>query len=262
MLKVITLNCQRAYQKGCKDFLQQLLHSQEYDFILLQEANAAVHETVLTNLRNYNILFTHNTSTNSKHEICLIYRLEYTLIKEEFLNFYNPERKMLTQSGAAIGLFKLPQDKIQSLQKEYVLIGSLHLQASYHAKMRQVELRKIKAIFGGISDGYDAIKILGGDFNNLGPGEIYFHSLVLKPHLVYASHFNDHTHDTTLLEPMNRERPLAKLLLIDKYRYRVKLDHYFTDQESYDLYTIESDTLKVDVSDHRPVVMTLRYDAM
>lgn len=257
MLKIITLNCQKAHQKGCSDFLQKLLDSEEYDFILLQEANKDVHKVVSKNLQEYSLISSENNLTNSHHEICLIYRSEFNLIKKEFLNFSSSDRKMLTQSGSAIGLFELNKEKSSLVNKKYILIGSLHLQSSYHVRTRQAELRKIKMAFQNLGENFDTIKIIGGDFNNLIAGEKYLNDANLKPELVYASNFDDYTHDSGFLEKAHLEKPLSKLLLIDKLKYKVKIDHYYVDAVNFCKYDFISETLKFDISDHRPVIMKI-----
>lgn len=257
MLKIITLNCQRAYQEKFIDFFAKLLNSSEYDFILLQEANEKVHKVIKENSAHYDLIFTHNIHTNSHHEICLIYRKEFEIVKTKFLNFYDPAKKMLTQSGCAIGLFRLTQKFKKDFSKEYALIGSLHLQASYHARIRKRELIEIKSAFDELGEGYSTIQVLGGDFNNLGPWEKYLNHLRLLPNLKYASTFREYTHNSAYLEKIHLDKKLAKFFLVDKLKYKVKLDHYYIDTESHKSYTFKSQTLKIDISDHRPVVMEI-----
>ncbi len=120
-MKVLSLNCQKAYQPTLKAFLHNTLEAAIYDFILLQEANAPV-LALMPSLGAYGMLNLFNQETKEQSHLCILYRSSFELTDSALHSFafMHPDPHLqFAGFGLLLGTFRMNGQMVQ--------IGSVHL---------------------------------------------------------------------------------------------------------------------------------------
>ncbi len=256
-LKVLTINCNKAYVSGLEDFLNRIFAEGKYDFILLQELRSRKlpsFDPLMTNiLGSYTLIRAFNDKVNSWSEIGLVYRKDFKLEESKFYPF-PPFTKYLGISlpefGLLIGTFITPEGA--------VTVGSVHMHSDFNFLTRKREARFIKRIL--LNDKYSDMPIIfGGDFNNGLPGEKLLHDKIFKPEFVNTTKHSGPTVDSKYLEPSNPINTfIIQILKFFKIRLRMKVDHIYADSKTADTHTIKCIVLPDRISDHSPLEVILR----
>lgn len=244
-LKLLTLNCQKAYNLNFENFISNILKEEKYDFILLQETN----KTVLDIIREYNIEylilnpFDSNLKENA-HE-CILYKKQFNLKENSFISF-DPNHGW----GFLFGVFEYDNFNFN--------IGSVHLRSGLKKNIRLEELKIVKEVLLKYIDKNNTI-IFGGDFNTGLYKEVANSDKILLPEFTRASKNIGTTLDSRYTEKvpylLNRISTLfAKFGLGLTFR----TDHIYTDSVSSKKYKIICNKLSNRVSDHLPVEILIK----
>jgi endonuclease/exonuclease/phosphatase family metal-dependent hydrolase len=255
IFKILTFNCQKGHNAGFADYISKVVKSGEYDFILLQEANFKVTNTInnIKGISQYRCLTEKSDNTGTNLEILILYKKQYVL-EEKFLIGYSSvgfyER---TEKASLAGVFTLPKEKAKQAGKEKILICSTHLHAGHHAIIRKRELKHTKAELHKIDPNHDCIRIIGGDFNNLIKGEWSMHDRIMRPQYVNATMCKEYTCDSFYIESHFIPPTVQKFITYTRFRWRTIIDHIYIDSYAYKNFFFQSQVVDVIASDHKPV---------
>lgn len=243
-LKILTLNCQKAYNPNLKDFIYNVLKEEKYDFILLQEAN----KTVLNIIREYNteylILnpFDSNLAENA-HE-CILYKKFFSLTESSFISF-SPNYGW----GFLVGVFEYNNSNF--------VISSVHLRSGLKKNIRLEELEIVKNklskyIERNINKNYSII--FGGDFNTGLYKEVHNLNKILLPEFIRISK----SVGATLNSKYTEKAPYLLnniSILFAKFGLGLtfRTDHIYVDSLTSKKYKIICNKLSNRVSDHLPI---------
>lgn len=222
-MKIITLNCQKAYNPNLKDFFVKIFNEEKYDFILLQEVNESVSHIIQELNSTYKILneFNHDFSENS--QVCILCKEKYVLDEIRFVSFGKFDPKRISKSfGLIIGVF--------NIKNTYYVISSLHLNSGLNSRIRMQELKKVKEVLQEYIDKGSSV-IIAGDFNTGIIGEIKKCEKILSPQLVRASERLGPTLNSLYTEP-NRFILSHASVLLSKFGIGIKLraDHIYVSE--------------------------------
>ena len=250
-MKLLSLNCQKAYQPGLESFLKQILEEERYDFLLLQEVNEAV-LGFLERSTSYRFLTATYTDSGLPSHLCIGYRSSADLVSRELHSFagvhYDPVR------GYKHSSFGLLSARF-NFREEEVCVGSIHLHSGIDAKVRVRELQKAKEI-GLRFAGHSPI-IFGGDFNLGYPGELSRACRVLAPEFSCATRTLGGTLDSRYSEYANHlPNKIAVALAKVGIGVKLKADHFFVNARFASTERISVRMLPDRVSDHSPVELT------
>ncbi|MCR4325287.1 MAG: hypothetical protein NUV59_00575, partial [Patescibacteria group bacterium] len=85
-VKILTLNCQKGYRPEVADFLEKIIDSGVYDFLLLQEyaGDVPLH---IRGAGPYRVLGAHDSEVGEQSHFAILYRDVFTLRKSEMYSF-------------------------------------------------------------------------------------------------------------------------------------------------------------------------------
>lgn len=175
-LRVLTLNCQKNYNKNLSFFLKEILSKDKYDVFLLQEATNEVLE-YFNCFPKYSII----NSTDKLGRIslsCIIYNKDKCSFKDFF---YEPilvnkfEKQELKESFQFFGVARA----ILIFESVKIIVGSIHLPSGFSSKKRFKYLKKVKEIMSNIVGGW--ITFYAGDYNFSLPYEFKRASKFISP---------------------------------------------------------------------------------
>ena len=250
-MKILDLNCQKAYNPNLKNFLSQVIASAEYDFILLQEAD----EKVLPMIESsglYQSLGAINPDNKVQSHLRILYRNNCRLESSDFLSFAKMNRlfALRGEPGFLFGVFYLGSQKI--------VIGSAHLHPGLSFGIRAREMKMVKArLLTYFSKGLPII--FGGDFNLGFPWECTYARKVFIPEFSDATINIGVTLNSLYTEKGNRiDSKIGNLLAKFGIGVKFKTDRIFTDNRTAKQSKITARVLPNRVSDHSPVELILK----
>ncbi|MFZ3015896.1 MAG: endonuclease/exonuclease/phosphatase family protein [Minisyncoccia bacterium] len=244
-LKIITLNCQKGYQSTFKSFIQKILHGENYDFILLQEANIAVLSIIKEIQSSYMILNPFDIDLKENTHECILYKKHFILEESFLISFAKFNSKIpLKGWGFLYGIFQI-EDKI-------FIIGSVHLHPGIKLSIRLKEIEIIKNDLKKYVNKNNLI-IFGGDLNTGFAKEISIFDEIFFPDFIRITKKIGSTLDSRYTE--NAPFLLNKIAVFFAYfglGMRLKTDHIYTDTISAKK-VVSSIVLNERISDHSAV---------
>jgi endonuclease/exonuclease/phosphatase family metal-dependent hydrolase len=260
MFKVLTFNCQHAYQEGFEPYIREIISERKYEFLLLQEVDEKVLEILEPLIETYRYkklsVMSHNTNTPLRS--CILYKPKFKFLRSDFITFSPIVLQEVNDSGSFAAIFKVPIRFTRLLGKKKIMVTVTHLHGSYRLVARKRELMALKKQVIHLDNENKCVKIIGGDFNNLIKGEGAYNDRIMKPDFINVTDFDGHTHDSTYLEHYYRNIPIVSLLFRKEKTYQTKIDHIYMDKESAKRIKHSSKPIDVVASDHRPVELVLR----
>jgi endonuclease/exonuclease/phosphatase family metal-dependent hydrolase len=245
-MKILSLNCQRGYQKGLEGFLHNVLESKAYDVFLLQE----VDDKVLSFLTHPSYVSAHvfNEEAQAESQVCILYRQDYKLLKTGFQSFSSMRNDPLRG-------FKHPSfgflwvDLI--IEGKAMRFGSIHLHSGIDRKARMAELNLAKEVF--LKEPYTSA-ILAGDLNTGYPRESLHMARALGPEFIWESKNIGPTLDSRYSENVpHLPNRVAHFLGLFNIRIPLWTDHFFVDAKTAGTCILSCKVLPDKISDHSPV---------
>lgn len=259
MLRVVTLNCQKAFQPDFKPYFEQIMKERRYHFLLLQEVDLKTLEIIqpLYKEHGYIRLGAFSPKSNTELYTCILYKSEFEFLRSDFITFTPIVFQEITETGSIAGVFAVPRNLRKIIGKRKILLIATHIHASYHILARRKELLQVKNQALHLDPTNDCLKIIAGDLNNLFAGEQMINDNAMKPEFTNVCDFPDYTYDSKYIEPKYSEAVYSRLFFRLGKRYRLKLDHIYMDTESANTLHYQTNVVKVTASDHRPVELTI-----
>lgn len=247
-LKVLTLNCQKGHQKSLMAFLHEKLERQEYDFLLLQEANSRILSELIGH-NDYSLISASVFPPMADYVmLAIIYKNNYRLNRSEVVK--NPTKNIFFRNIGLIGKFETEDHK-------NLVVATTHQVASLNKKLRSKSLKVFKDKILNFSDNDSAV-IFGGDFNCINKGEIGEINGLMLPELTNTRKDERPTYDSRLIEIHNHGSLAIRLVsYIPGLRKYLSLDHFYVDFQTSDRSTIQTDILDLLLSDHKAVELTI-----
>ena len=249
-LKILSLNCQWAYNQEVKKFLQKILETDFYDFLLLQEANADV-LTAVQKFKDYKQLGAFNTENQKQSWLHILYKKKFILKHSSFISFsqLNLQFSQYPQLGFLVGTFQH--------NEEIATLGSLHLHPGYDFRLRVLESNMIKKHILATCDPAKAV-IFGGDFNTGLPFESWRIRKILSPEFYESTKNNGSTlHSRYTQKGTHIIAKTANLLAAAGINISFRTDKIFVDQKTARQCKSATRVLPDHVSDHSPVELIL-----
>ncbi len=253
-LNILTLNTQKGYNPNLKRFLRKILKSKKYDFILLQEATENV-VAMISGAKAYVHVSGMNDEVKEPAHLCIVYRKNFTLKESDLFTFAHiaPKVRLKHASyGLLAGIF--------TKGKETFCIGSVHLNAGLHPKIRRTELRRIEIKERMLERSKRArITIFGGDFNFGLPKELKNGAHILLPDFICMTKNVGPTLNSRYTEYVSNITNTPSFIF-GKIGIGISLraDHIFVDKKTAKNYEVSARMLKDRVSDHSPVSLILK----
>jgi len=252
-LRVLSLNCQRGYQSGLRDFLKRTFESGKYDFLLLQEFAKEV-PSYVRHIGPYELLEAHDDDADEPSQLCIAYRKHFKLLESSLRPFALMRRDPVagfkhSTFGFLFGRF--------AIDGNTVLVGSMHLHSGMNANVRAKQVRKVKKGILSLVRTGDRV-VFGGDGNFGFPGEGALAKKILGPEFVCATCGLGATIDSRYVENVphlpNRVAAFLSLLCVS---VRLRMDYIFVDAHTASHGKLQSRLLPDRVSDHSPVELEL-----
>lgn len=245
-MKIITLNCQKAYNKNLKDFFVKIFLEEKYDFLILQEVNKPVLNLIVELNSSYKILNEFDSDFSEENHLCILYKEKYVLEEKRFISFAKFDPKRISNSfGFIMGIF--------NVESNFYVVSSLHLNSGLNSSIRMGELKKVKEVLQEyINKDYSII--MAGDFNTGIIGEIKKCEKILSPHLVRVNEGIGPTLNSFYTEPNPYILSHASVLL-SKLGMGIKLraDHIYASKDLTIKHKISCEILPDRVSDHSAI---------
>lgn len=254
-LNILSLNCQKNYNKNLSPFFKRILKKKQYDILLLQETTEDV-LSLFSAFPEYKIV-------NNRDEygrlslLCIAYNSKKSNL-ESF--HYKPilfdkfERQELKKPFQSFGIGRA----ILNFQKTKVSVGGIHLPSGFSRKRRLSNLDSIKKIMEEKNN--SVITLFGGDFNFGFKSEVKKASNFMKPEYHCCTSDIGPTLDSYYTEA---NLPYSWVHMNDILRFlggRMKLrtDHFFLDSETASKTNPHVNILSDRVSDHSPIEMIIK----
>ena len=245
-MKILSLNCQKAYNQNLAGFLSGILSAQKYDFLLLQEATPVV----LSFLKHssYETVTAYNDEASAQSHLCIVHRIEHKCTSSKLIPITNCDEPGALPKrpgyGALYGVFD-----IAGIQTR---IGSLHLHSGISASIRRNGLSCItKELTKELHS-----TIIGGDCN-FGPFEKRRAAQALAPDFMCLTRKIGTTLDSSYTEPhpffLNE---IANVLRAVGLNIKLPADNFFATPDIAG----SSHTTRIlpdRVSDHSPIELVL-----
>lgn len=253
-MRILSLNCQRGYQPGLKDFLQKILKSSEYDFLLLQEFGKEV-PTFVQEFEDYKLLQVLNTDVGELSQTCILYRKQYELLEQNFIPFAKMRRDpVMGFKHATFGSLMVRFD----IGGKKILVGSMHLHSGIDRKVRRAQIQKIKEQVLSLKEDGDKV-VFGGDCNFGLPRERIRAERVMALEFACVTGGLGPTLDGRYSENVpHLPNRIAALLGFLGIPTPLWTDHLFVDAKTAEENNITCRVLPDRVSDHSPIEITLR----
>ena len=249
-MKILTLNCQKAYQKDFGIFMRKILLEETYDFVLLQEANTTVLNIINEIKSSYKILNPFDLDLKENSHDCILYKQSYALKENFLISFAKFNPKMPPRGwGFLYGVFEA-NDKI-------FIAGSVHLHPGIKSNIRKREVEIIKEELKKYI-GKDYPIIFGGDFNSGFKNETLNFNKILFPEFINVTNNISSTLDSRYTE--NAPFLLNKLAVFFAHfniGIQLKTDHIYVDATS-SRKVFSSKVLSERISDHS--AMTILFE--
>jgi len=248
-LKILCLNCQKAYNSNLEAFLRETLQSGFYDFLLLQEADEKV-VSIIENTGPYKILGAMNQEAGVQSHLLILYRNNFVLKDHTFMSFamMNEVFSKRGEPGLLVGTFEY--------NGESIVVASAHLHPGLWFRIRAKEMHMIKDRLASYNSAELPV-LFGGDFNLAFPWENQHARNIFK------SGFRDVTKGIGMtLNSLYTETGIKSCHIASKVgnflaRFNIavtfKTDCIFLDKKSCEQFRGVSKILPVRVSDHSPI---------
>ncbi len=249
-MKILTLNCQKAYQPGFEDFFKRVLNEDYYDFLILQEVNNKVGVIFKETNSSYKILNQFDPDIGEESHVCIIYKCNFVLKGRLFHSFAKFIPKMSPRGwGFITGVFMADNSP--------VVISSIHLHPGIKSSTRMKEVRIIKEKMQKYSDKEYPV-ILAGDFNSGFPGEISKAEATLAPQFVRINKNLGPTLDSRYTEksPFFITK-VANFLAALGISIKFRADHIYVNESLAEAESVSCKLLLDRVSDHYPIEVTI-----
>ena len=248
-MRILTLNCQKAYQPTFEDFLIRILKEEKYNFILLQEVNSTVRLIIDKVDSSYKILDSFDAELGEKSHVYVLYKNDYIFKNALFISFANLDSKFTRRGwGFVGGLF--------AKNNKNIFVGSVHLHPGFRSRKRLKQVKIIKQKI--LEKNKDVHTIIGGDFNTGLPFEIYNQEKVFSPELVRITNNLAPTLDSRYTEktPFFITK-VANFLASIGISIKFRADHIYISKplEKYSICKMLPDR----VSDHNPVELSTEF---
>jgi endonuclease/exonuclease/phosphatase (EEP) superfamily protein YafD len=250
-LKILSLNCQWAYNQEVKKFLKKILETDFYDFLLLQEANEDIIRAIQGS-QKYQKLGAFNKGNQKQSWLYIFYKKNFTLKQSSFISFAQMSQYYFNypQLGFLIGTFEY--------DKKNIVLGSVHLHPGYHFRLRSAAVNLIKKhILTNCN--LETPIIFGGDFNTGFPFEGRSIRKILSPEFFDSTKKNGPTLNSRYTE--NGTHFLSKLgnlLSLLGINVSFRTDKIFVDQKTAKNTKTTSKVFPDRISDHSPVELILK----
>ncbi len=250
-LKILSLNCQWAYNREVKNFLRKILETGFYDFLLLQEANPDV-LTATREAKDYEQLGAFNEGNQKQSWICILYKKNFILKQTSFVSFsgMSAEYSEYPQLGFLMGAFKC--------NGETMTLGSVHLHPSYHFRLRALDIKLVKKHILINADSKTPI-IFGGDFNTGFPLEGRRMRKILSPEFFDGTEKNGPTLNSRYTEHGTHFVSRAGNVLASAgIGISFRTDKIFIDRKTAGQHRVATRVFPDRISDHSPVELILK----
>ena len=247
-MKILSLNCQKNYHPDLEDFLLSTVQSQNYDILLLQEANGDVLKH-LESLKDVGV--TRVVQDNRPGLVCLVHDTQTTTIHdiqyELWPRLHSAEIDCIN-SHISFGFVM-----VRATSNDHIRwLGSLHLPSGIKKQNRLSCLKRVREMVQNIET--DIPVIIGGDCNFVYPGEISQARAIVSPVLHCLTENLPPTLDSYYSEYVDHlPNKVACFLQNFGVHLRFKTDHFFVDSDSAQTYQIQTKVLPNCVSDHSPI---------
>ena len=250
-LRILTLNCGKAYNPKLFGFLAKIFEEARYDVILLQELPAQSISSTKPHLGNYGIVRAFDAEMNVESELAIAYRDIFTLEEKQFYSFARFKRWNWDWPGTLgmlMAKFQTPQGKLT--------ISSVHLNPLLHVMTRKREAIFFKKRLLEFNSG-NAPVIFGGDFNSGLPGEKTRNNSILAPEFQNLTISSGPTVDSRHIQPLILIARICIFLGKLGIHLRMKVDHIYADKKTAEENVSSCRVLHNRVSDHSPVEVIL-----
>ena len=248
-MNILSLNCQKAYNKNLSHFLSDILKRSRYDFLILQE----VTEEVLDYLRHpsYQVLTAWHEKTNQPSHLCIIYKKSFKLKEPGLISIDKFNRAAHLESSPSFGLL------CGTFQRENIeiAIGSMHLHSGFSAQARRDDLQYIK---NTLSKKYPNTEIIIGGDCNFGPFEKKKGFEIMAPDFMCPTKAIKKTLDSRYSEfHPNILNRIAFIFGKIGLGISLSTDHFFINRQAgKKLY--KARLIPEQVSDHKPIELILK----
>ena len=252
-MKALSLNCQRGYQPGLREFLRTTLESGEYDFLLLQEFAKEV-PSFVHGAGEYDLLVMHNDEVGELSQTCIVYRRGYRLLEQSFVPFATMRRDPVmgfkhATFGSLFGRFQTGDG--------VVLMGSTHLHSGIDRKVRAAQIGRIKEQALSLMQDGDKV-IFGGDCNFGLPGERTRAEHLLAPQFACVTKDLGPTLDSRYSENVpHLPNRIAAFFALLGIKIPLWTDQLFVDAKTAAQNKVTCRILPERVSDHSPVEIVM-----
>ena len=249
-LKILCLNCQKAYNPNIKQFLQKILESNFYDFLLLQEANEKI-IPIIRGLGQYNILSAMNPDNQIESHLRILYRNRFVLKDKSLLSFSKMNRSFALRGelGFLLGTF--------DCDGETIMLGSLHLHPGFpfHLRMKETNIvKKHIQNYGGLKNPV----IFGGDLNLAYPWENWLTRKYFSRNFIDATINTGPTLDGLYTEKgTHLASKIGNMLTTLGISVKFKTDKLFVGKNIAGQNKITTRVLPDRVSDHSPIELII-----
>jgi hypothetical protein len=251
-MKVLSLNCQKAYQPGLKPFLQKTLEGNFYDVLLLQEASEEVLD-FLDSTHGYAFLTAQDAVVGKRSMLCIAYRTSISLTAQDFHSFaamrYDPVAGYKHLGfGFLCGKFEVEGDNY--------CFGTLHFHAGVDAKVRRKELMRMKETV--LAFAQQTPVIVGGDCNFGYPWELLQACRTLLPELTCITRRLGDTLNSRYAEYVDHlPNKIAFWLSRVGISIKLKTDHFILSSGFARAHAVSTRILPDRVSDHSPIELVI-----
>lgn len=254
-MKLLSLNCQKAYNQNLEQFLSDTLASEQYDFLLLQEAT----EKVLAHIRPFDTYKVLACEENGRPGlVCIVYRNTIALKSSQYalwprLHSAEHSGKGHISFGVIAGVFAV-HDRVMQ-------IASVHLPSGVSAYRRHERLPESMRLLATPTHVHTTI--FGGDCNFLHPSERARAERALSPEYVCVTGTLPATLNSCYTETLS-DSVSYRIVTITAYLLRLlkicitfKTDHIFVDKGTVATKSIATRVLPDRVSDHSPIELVI-----
>ena len=247
-MRLLSLNCQRAFNPNFRGFLRRSLSGGKNNIFLLQEANDNVVKLAQKNLGKYKII-QHKIPNGSFSEICILYSKKLRCVDSAFSYIEDSDGN---EFGVLMAIFKSKKFTFST--------ANVHLPAYLKPQKRLQAIKQVKENFSSFLKKHprSSRTIMAGDFNSILPWEHDSHKSILAPFLSPVKNKWSYTYISERLEPTDFWHKLVLFLGKIGFSFRPKLDHVFASKRPVKKRWIRVRSQRKNVSDHLPIIIDMK----
>ncbi len=249
-MKVLSLNCQKGFNKNLEPFMQETLARGEYDFLLLQEFTEPVYVMIEPHLAGYRALRVKQEEEGEHSHLAILYKGAIALEAEHLAPMPNLHPRIIrpTAFGILTGTFVFEGTQLR--------LGSVHLHPGLRPGVRRAGLDYVKHAL--TEEDSEVPTIFGGDCNFGYSRERKKGEQLLAPEFILVSGGLEPTLDSRYTEPLfNIMNGAAAALSKRNIGVRLSTDHFFVSAALAESAEIACRVLPDRVSDHSPVELVI-----